>query len=165
MLGRYPVEVFPPTDFHTSTFYTDPKTGKEFIFIIGGLGYSGQASRNRTDVYQLDLSDFSIHRQKTSGAGPAGGMSRHKAELLDEHGQPVIRITAEEVKEYVVKEERKESTATEEGEAPMATGKIQVPVSTEENEGSSTTTQEGKELVTIEESKMFTLRIGDMRWI
>ena len=35
----------------------------------------------------------------------------------------------------------------------------------EENEGSDWETNEGKELVTVEESKVFTLRIRDMRWI
>lgn len=58
----YPVDIFPPTDFHTSTYFADPRTGKESMSIIGGLGYTGQASRDQTDVYQLDLTDFSIQR-------------------------------------------------------------------------------------------------------
>ena len=101
--GRYPVDIFPPTDFHTSTFYADPTTGKESIFIIGGLGNVGQASRERTDVYRLDLSDFSICRQGTSGAGPTGGTCRHRAELVDEHGQAVIRVTTEEGKVFALR--------------------------------------------------------------
>lgn len=127
--NRYPMDVFPPTDFHTSTYYADPKTGKEFIFIIGGIDYADQASRHRTNVYRLDLSDFSIHRVETSGAGPIGGTREYKAELLHENEQSVIRIAPEE-------------------------------------DGSpSTRTREGKELVTTKESKVFALRIEDMRWI
>ena len=126
---RYPVDVFPPTDFHTSTYYADPKTGQKYIFIIGGLGYADQASRNRTDVYRLDLSDFSIHRVETSGAGPTRGTHNHKAELFTENEQPVIRITRKE------------------------------------DESSSMRAREGKELMTKKESKVFTLRIHDTRWI
>ena len=100
---RYPVDVFPPTDFHTSTYFADPTTGKESILIIGGIGYPGQASRNRTEIHRLDLSDFSIHRLETSGASPAGGTSGHKAALIDEHGQPAIRITMEESKVFTLR--------------------------------------------------------------
>ncbi|CAM6095892.1 unnamed protein product [Calypogeia fissa] len=80
----YPVDVFPPTDFHTSTYFRDPKSGKEFIFIIGGLGYMGSASRDRTDVYRLDLSDFSIKKMETSGSKPARGIDDHTAKLIDD---------------------------------------------------------------------------------
>ena len=171
---RYPLDVFPPTDFHTSTYFADPTTGKEFIFIIGGLGYTGQASRDRTDIYRLDLSDFSIHREEASGAGPAGGTKEHKAELLNELERPAIKITTKEVREYVVKKRGNESTTTQEGkksislangEESTATGKAEEPKPTEEDEGSSMATRKGKELVTTEESKVFTLRLHDMRWI
>ena len=92
----YPVDIFPPTDFHTSTFFADRTTGKEYMFIIGGLGYADQPSRDRTDIYRLDLSDFSIHRLKVSGRGPPRGTCKHKAELVNEHEDPAIRITAGE---------------------------------------------------------------------
>src|ERR1700761_816760 len=90
----YPLDVFPPTDFHTSTYFVDQKCGDEYIYIVGGLGYTGAASRERTDVYRLDLSDFSIHHLETSGAKPAGGTQRHEAQLIDEEGsEPSIKIT------------------------------------------------------------------------
>lgn len=103
----YPVDIFPPTDFHTSTFFADPTTGREYIFIIGGLGYADQPSRERTDLYRLDLSDFSIHRLKVSGRGPPGGTCKHEAELVNELEDPAIRITAGE--------DEQSSTATLEG--------------------------------------------------
>lgn len=68
---------------------------------MGGLGYAGQASRDRTDVHQLDLTDFSIRRLDTPGAGPAGGTCRHKAELVGEGGYAAIKVMTEEVKELV----------------------------------------------------------------
>lgn len=40
-----------------------------------------------------------------------------------------------------------------------------IRITTEEDGSSSTRTREGKELVTTKESKVFTLRIEDMRWI
>ena len=40
-----------------------------------------------------------------------------------------------------------------------------IRITTEEDGSSSTRTREGKELVTTKESKVFTLRIQDMRWI
>ncbi|KAK4693791.1 hypothetical protein P7C71_g3665, partial [Lecanoromycetidae sp. Uapishka_2] len=93
----YPTTVFPPTDHHSSTYYVDSTTGSEYIFIIGGQGYSGAASHERTDVYRLDLSDFSIQRLQTSGACPKGGTCEHNAELLFiGEEQPTIKITTKE---------------------------------------------------------------------
>ena len=151
MRSSYPVEAFPPTDFHTSTFYADPMTGKGFIFIIGGLGYAGQASRNRTEIFRLDLSDFSIHKMDAFGAGPNGGTFRHKAELINEDGRPSIRLMTE----------------TEESEEPntIATANDEDSVTADSDEQPRMMTREGEELVTREESKVFTLRIQDMRWI
>ena len=98
----YPVDVFPPTDFHTSTYVFDSESDKEFILIIGGLGYHDSALRDQTDVYRLDLSDFSIHRLETSGAKPPGGTQRHTAALIhDAHDpEPRIKITTEEGQGY-----------------------------------------------------------------
>ena len=129
MPRSYPLDIFSPTDFHTSTLVADPTTGKEYIFIIGGLGYRDQSSRNRTDIYRLDLRNFSINRLKASGTGPPGGTFRHTAELINEQEHLAIRIT------------------------------------TEEGEESSTATLEGNEPGTTKESKVFNLRIRDMRWI
>ena len=107
MPRSYPLDIFPPTDFHTSTLFADPTTGKEYIFIVGGLGYRDQSSRDRTDIYRLDLSDFSINRLKAFGTGPPEGTFRHTAELINEHEDLAIRITTEEGEES--------STATLEG--------------------------------------------------
>ena len=174
-MGRYPVDVFPPTDYHTSTYHADSTTGRQSIFIIGGFGYDGQASRDRTEVYRLDLTGFSIQRLETAGAGPTGQTCNHKAELLNEIEQPAIKITVEEVKECTHKrwwrqdqtteEEGKEPTRLTDGEEFVATAKDESPVMTEEDEESSAVTRDGKELVATKESKVFTLRIHDMRWI
>jgi hypothetical protein len=98
----YPVEVFPPTDFHTSTYFCDPKSGKESIFIIGGLGYRYNASRDRTDVYRLDVSDFSMQRLETTGTKPSGGTHEHYAQLVGGgHGtEPAIRISTKDGKGF-----------------------------------------------------------------
>lgn len=40
-----------------------------------------------------------------------------------------------------------------------------IKITPEEDGSPSTRTRDGKELVTTKESKVFTLRIGDMRWI
>jgi hypothetical protein len=98
----YPLDVFPPTDFHTSTYVCDPRSGKEFIYIIGGLGYEGSASRDQTDVHRLDLSDFSIQRLETIGAKPLGGTHRHNAELCHSayDTEPRIKITTEDGRQF-----------------------------------------------------------------
>jgi hypothetical protein len=100
----YPLDVFPPTDFHTSTYVRDPRSGKEFIYTIGGLGYESSASRNRTDVYRLDLSDFSIQRLETVGAKPLGGTHRHNAELYHSayDTEPRIEITTEDSRQFTL---------------------------------------------------------------
>lgn len=106
------------------------------------MGYAGQALPDRIDIYRLDLTNFSIQRLETCGISPAGGMHHHKAELIGGQGQAAIKITTEEVKEPIIKEAGKEFTTQ---------GSITAP--------------DGKELVATEESKIFTLRINDMRWI
>ncbi|KAK3899811.1 hypothetical protein C8A05DRAFT_17812 [Staphylotrichum tortipilum] len=70
---RYPVDVFAPTDFHSATYYKDEGTGKEYIYIIGGLGYPNSIHRDATVTYRLDLGDFSIRRMRTSGQEPPPG--------------------------------------------------------------------------------------------
>lgn len=98
----YPEAIFPPTDFHTSTYLRDPKTGKEVIYIIGGLGYRDSPNCNQTHVYQLNLSDFSITKLETSGALPAGGIDDHKAELVQnvDHAQPAIKVTTKDGQDF-----------------------------------------------------------------
>ncbi|KAL8822903.1 MAG: hypothetical protein Q9191_006374 [Dirinaria sp. TL-2023a] len=92
----YPTSVLPPVSFHTASYLVDPATGKECIFIIGGVGYTGSASHNQTDVYRLDLSDFSIHRLQTLGEPPKGGMFSHEASVLGGEGGPLIQMVTKE---------------------------------------------------------------------
>ena len=66
----YPHSVFPPTDFHTATYVKDEGLEKEYIYVIGGLGYGGGPHRAATMTYRLDLEDFSMQRMETSGDGP-----------------------------------------------------------------------------------------------
>jgi hypothetical protein len=87
-------------NIHTSTYFCDPISGQEVIFIIGDLGYRDGASRDRTDVYRLDLSDFSMQRLDTSSAKPPGRI--HGAELV--HGpystEPTIKITTKDGRDF-----------------------------------------------------------------
>ncbi|KAK4149685.1 hypothetical protein C8A00DRAFT_18659 [Chaetomidium leptoderma] len=66
----YPTDVFPPTDFHTATYYKDENSGREYIYIIGGVGYKSGPHRQATLVHRLDLQDFSIQRLETAGEMP-----------------------------------------------------------------------------------------------
>jgi hypothetical protein len=65
----YPDQVFPPTDFHTATYCKDD-TGKEVIYIIGGLGYRESIHKTELVVSLLDLHDYSITRLTTTGEVP-----------------------------------------------------------------------------------------------
>ena len=152
---RYPLEVFPPTDRHTSTFYRDPMTGKEMIFIIGGLGYPERVILNRTDVYKVDLSDnFKIHRMETSGTGPTGLTYLHRATLLWHDGQSFIRIiTMPKTYKLGPNSPLPFGIATREFVAEMvATDFFAQGVGDEESPMT-------------DDQKAFTLRISDMRWV
>lgn len=70
----YPIEDFPPTDFHTATLLDD------HILLIGSLGYRDQRQPGVTQVLRLDLSNWRISRVETSGDNP-GWISRHRADL------------------------------------------------------------------------------------
>jgi len=72
----YPKEIFPPTDFHTSTLVISDK-GDQFIYIIGGT-----YSKLQTQVFRLDIKDFSIIEIETTGQKPEGGMFSHTAKLI-----------------------------------------------------------------------------------
>lgn len=96
--ASYSPSIFPPTDFHTSTYIEDPTTGNSYIIIIGALGYQDATSRHTTEVYQLSLRDFSIARIKTVGEGPVGGTAEHSAELVDSAEGALIVITRQDSK-------------------------------------------------------------------
>jgi hypothetical protein len=72
----YPPDVFLPTDFHTATYYKVESSGKEYIYIIGGLGYGNGPHRETTVTHRLDLQDFSIRRLEISGKVPPPGKKR-----------------------------------------------------------------------------------------
>jgi hypothetical protein len=70
----YPVEDFPPTDFHTATLVDN------YIWIIGNLGYRNQRDERTTQVLQLNTDNWRMTRLDTEGAVP-GWISRHSAVL------------------------------------------------------------------------------------
>jgi len=90
----YPPSIFPPTDFHTATLVKHTTLQQEYIYIIGGLGYIDSVTRTQTDVFRLNISDFSITKMDTTGEGPAGGINNHTAEL--ELDKRTIKITPQD---------------------------------------------------------------------
>ncbi len=72
----YPVEVFPPTDFHSATF------ANGFIYIIGCLGHMEQRAFGHTAVYRLNVETLAIEKVETTGQAP-GYLSMHQGTLID----------------------------------------------------------------------------------
>lgn len=70
----YPKEVFPPTDFHTSTLWNGQ------IFITGGLGYPDDRQSGFTPVYSLDLTNYQISQPQTNGEMP-GWIYKHRCNV------------------------------------------------------------------------------------
>ena len=99
-LSSYPTSILPPIDWHTATYFHDGPARKDYIIIIGGLGYTDAESRNHTNVYRLDLDDYSIERVETSGACSKGGMHEHDAELGIARKEAVIFVTTKEGKKW-----------------------------------------------------------------
>jgi hypothetical protein len=96
----YPQHIFPPVDFHSATYIKEPGLNKEYIFIIGGLGYQDSEVRNKTSVWRLDLDDFSIEKMETCGEGPASGISRHEALNYENKGKQFIRVTVNHEEQF-----------------------------------------------------------------
>jgi hypothetical protein len=96
----YPEHVFPTTDFHTATYVKNSDDEEDFIYIIGGLGYLNSSHRRETHVHRLRLSDFSIHRMKTTGIGPLGCTERHRATLKTVGGRKMIEICLNDHRRY-----------------------------------------------------------------
>jgi hypothetical protein len=71
----YPKDIFPPTDFHTTTLVGN------FIYIVGNLGYLGERRHGATQVFRLDIETLAIVPVETAGDSP-GWISRHKAKLV-----------------------------------------------------------------------------------
>ncbi|MES9901521.1 MAG: hypothetical protein ABW168_02420, partial [Sedimenticola sp.] len=78
----YPLDCFPPTDFHTATL-VDSK-----IIVIGNLGYPESRKKKTSDVYILDVESLVFRHVQTSGEQP-GWIHEHKASL-SEHGTKVL---------------------------------------------------------------------------
>ena len=83
----YPVEVFPPADFHTATAIDG------CIIIVGGLGYQQSRRPGQTPVYSLDLGNYHISEVPTTGENP-GWIFKHQAGL---EANGVIKIWGGEV--------------------------------------------------------------------
>jgi len=79
----YPEEVFPPTDFHSTTLVG------EWIYLIGNLGYPAtrEAFGYQTPVFRFHTGSGKIERVATSGESP-GWIHSHQAKL--DHGS--IRV-------------------------------------------------------------------------
>ena len=76
----YPVEIFPPTDFHTATL-----AGASDLYLIGSLGYRDARRPGETPVYRLDTTTMQITALQTSGDSP-GWISDHTAEYVPTRG-------------------------------------------------------------------------------
>lgn len=70
----YPENVFPPTDFHTATFF------KGSVYIIGRLGYHGTRKFGTTPVYRLNSRNWKMQPIVTTGDIP-GWIFKHRATL------------------------------------------------------------------------------------
>ncbi|MBX3095511.1 MAG: hypothetical protein KF812_01490 [Fimbriimonadaceae bacterium] len=66
----YPVDIFPPTDFHTATLVGDIRD-PEAIYIIGRLGYHGDRFPGTTPIYRLGLPDLMISEITVRGEEPS----------------------------------------------------------------------------------------------
>jgi hypothetical protein len=75
-IDGYPKDVFPPTDFHSSTLLGDR------VIVIGRLGYMGERHSGSTPVFSLDLASYSIEELPSHGEVP-GWIFGHEAELAD----------------------------------------------------------------------------------
>ncbi|MBW4421904.1 MAG: ankyrin repeat domain-containing protein [Myxacorys californica WJT36-NPBG1] len=82
----YPRTIFPPTDFHTATWFDG------WIYIIGNLGYQDDRIVGDTPVYRLNCTTFTIENVETHGESP-GWLSHHRAVLYNRQ----IRISGGKV--------------------------------------------------------------------
>lgn len=96
-LFEYPLEIFPPTDFHSATrIWEEDIWGHDIsamtgglLAIIGNLGYPEDRRPGSTPVFALDLETLEIVPHECTG-DPPGWISRHRATW-----QPGRRILVE----------------------------------------------------------------------
>jgi hypothetical protein len=79
----YPVDVFPPTDFHSATL-----VGNDII-LIGNLGYPQDRRPQQTPVLRLELDTWRISPIETFGECP-GRIHGHTAELSADKSEILI---------------------------------------------------------------------------
>lgn len=84
----YPIDVFPPTDFHSATLVDNA------IILIGNLSYSKNRRYGQTQVLRLEIDTWRISSIETSGDSP-GWIHRHKAEPSPDRNE--IRIIGGEI--------------------------------------------------------------------
>ncbi|TWU49286.1 ankyrin repeat domain-containing protein [Rubripirellula reticaptiva] len=72
----YPEKVFSPTDFHSATYLNG------FIYVVGGLGYSGSRQFGTTPIYRLNCGTWKIESVASTGDKP-GWIYGHKARFED----------------------------------------------------------------------------------
>lgn len=93
----YPKAIFPPTDFHSATL------AKDWIYIIGCLGYPEQRTAEKPPVFRLKVDSWEMEAVKTTGDSPKW-LFEHRAryepkknailveggkiEVIDENGEP-----------------------------------------------------------------------------
>jgi ankyrin repeat protein len=90
----YPKDVFPPTDFHSATYFDG------FIYIVGNLGYHGARKFGTTPVFRLNCTTWQIEPVTTSGDMP-GWIYEHKcrlsgSELIIRSGKIAVEIEGKE---------------------------------------------------------------------
>jgi hypothetical protein len=73
----YPLEIFPPTDFHSATLVDN------YIYIVGSLGYIQERTPGITPVYRLNCQTLEVEKIETKGSNP-GWISDHTVEFVQE---------------------------------------------------------------------------------
>lgn len=79
-LWHYPIEQFPPTDFHTA--YYDQVTHS--IFLIGNLGYPENRKEDSTQVLRLNLNTLEIEKLECFGNIPSW-LHHHEMKVINQH--------------------------------------------------------------------------------
>ena len=80
----YPIDAFPPTDFHSATLRGDQ------IILIGNLGYPDDRNPGTCPILILDTATWLISKQASTGDHP-GWIHRHRAELAEDGESILIR--------------------------------------------------------------------------